>query len=211
MKAILILLLGINAYAEQFKVDQYVPSQSLIESIQKICSDDLSWVESVIIEGHTDIQGSEAYNLRLSKKRAETIKEILSEKCNLSKNVIKTVGLGELYPISNNHDENRRVEIHFIGTKNKTYIIKIKDTGYATPTVNTNRNILSLMFGNSYMPEWSHHQNNNVDVYLRHSFDVGFLYQRKLDNGVWISGGLLTNNKEGLDVSRYLLGAGFDF
>ncbi len=70
---------------------------------------------NLTIEGHTDSQGSESYNLDLSQKRAETVRNFLMKK-GYKPNLIATNGLGQDYPIADNASaegraNNRRVEI----------------------------------------------------------------------------------------------------
>ncbi len=69
----------------------------------------------VIIEGHTDNRGPEAYNQQLSQKRAQAVADILMAQ-GIGSDRITTRGLGENYPIAPNttvtgRQENRRVEI----------------------------------------------------------------------------------------------------
>lgn len=69
------------------------------------------------IEGHTDIVGSESYNLILSRKRAKAVKSYLVQH-GISSRRIKVKGFGASKPISDNKTEegkakNRRVEIKF--------------------------------------------------------------------------------------------------
>lgn len=68
------------------------------------------------IEGHTDNQGSEVYNLNLSKARAEAVREYLVKK-GVAPDRLRAVGLGESTPLDSNDTEsgravNRRVEFH---------------------------------------------------------------------------------------------------
>lgn len=68
----------------------------------------------IIIEGHTDIIGTEAYNLRLSKRRALSAKKYLTRH-GISSDRIKVKGYGFSRPIATNETEegrakNRRVE-----------------------------------------------------------------------------------------------------
>lgn len=76
----------------------------------------------VIIAGHTDSKGSEAYNQLLSEKRAESVKKWLSENAGISAGIMKTIGYGETRPMAINansdgsdnpegRQKNRRVEI----------------------------------------------------------------------------------------------------
>lgn len=75
----------------------------------------------VAVEGHTDSIGSEAYNQRLSKRRAEAV-AIGLENAGVSNRRIATRGFGERYPAAPNSNvdgtdnpagraKNRRVEV----------------------------------------------------------------------------------------------------
>lgn len=70
----------------------------------------------VLIHGHSDNVGDSQYNLDLSKKRAEEVKNFLLKQSNLGNISFLTEGFGETKPIASNDDEagqakNRRVEI----------------------------------------------------------------------------------------------------
>lgn len=69
----------------------------------------------VSIEGHTDSVGSEAYNLRLSRDRADSVASALVREGTESRR-ISTHGYGKSRPIASNDSErgrarNRRVEV----------------------------------------------------------------------------------------------------
>lgn len=69
----------------------------------------------LVIEGHTDSVGSDAYNLDLSRRRAETIRNWLIAKYRMDPKKIQAVGKGERAPIADNGNYqgrqlNRRVE-----------------------------------------------------------------------------------------------------
>jgi peptidoglycan-associated lipoprotein len=49
----------------------------------------------VTIEGFADPSGSEAYNLRLSRRRAEAVRDVMAERFGLPARQFKTVGYGE--------------------------------------------------------------------------------------------------------------------
>lgn len=70
----------------------------------------------IIVEGHTDATGSDAYNQRLSEQRAGNVADYLIDRGVASRNVI-VYGYGEAKPKSTNDTAegrqlNRRVEIH---------------------------------------------------------------------------------------------------
>jgi OOP family OmpA-OmpF porin len=69
----------------------------------------------VLVEGHTDSVGTAQYNLHLSQKRAEAVRNALLER-GVSTERITTKGFGESYPVASNvtaegRQLNRRVEI----------------------------------------------------------------------------------------------------
>jgi OOP family OmpA-OmpF porin len=79
-------------------------------------------LEVVIAVGHTDSVGTDAYNQRLSIRRAEAVKAYLVGK-NVEANRIYTEGKGEKQPVADNKTaagraKNRRVEIEVVGTRN---------------------------------------------------------------------------------------------
>jgi len=70
----------------------------------------------VAVQGHTDSVGSDAYNLLLSKRRAEAVKSELIA-LGIAPDRIETSGFGEASPVADNgteagRAENRRVEVH---------------------------------------------------------------------------------------------------
>ena len=80
-------------------------------------------LEVIIAVGHTDSVGSDAYNQKLSIRRAEAVKAyIVSKGVEVSR--VYTEGKGEKQPIADNKSaagraQNRRVEIEVVGTRNK--------------------------------------------------------------------------------------------
>ncbi len=77
---------------------------------------------NIIIYGHTDSSGNDDYNMSLSVKRAESVKNYLSSK-GLSSSRFEIVGMGETEPIDTNDTKegmanNRRVEFAIIANEN---------------------------------------------------------------------------------------------
>jgi OOP family OmpA-OmpF porin len=80
-------------------------------------------LEVIIAVGHTDSIGSDAYNQRLSVRRAEAVKAYLVTK-GIERTRVYTEGKGEKQPVADNKSsdgraKNRRVEIEVVGTKTK--------------------------------------------------------------------------------------------
>ncbi len=71
---------------------------------------------NVVLEGHTDNDGDENYNLDLSRKRAEAVGKYLITKGGIAPSKIKSYGYGEYRPLRSNDEKsgkywNRRVDI----------------------------------------------------------------------------------------------------
>ncbi|PLX94080.1 MAG: outer membrane beta-barrel domain-containing protein [Desulfuromonas sp.] len=72
--------------------------------------------EKILIAGHTDSDGSEAYNLQLSQKRADAVKAYLIQNYAIDGANLTAKGFGESQPIADNttaagKQKNRRVEL----------------------------------------------------------------------------------------------------
>ncbi|MBN2194985.1 MAG: OmpA family protein [Polyangiaceae bacterium] len=70
---------------------------------------------SILVEGHTDSQGTPADNLALSQRRGESVRAYLASKA-VPKEQLSSVGIGESRPLGDNatidgRGQNRRVEI----------------------------------------------------------------------------------------------------
>ena len=73
----------------------------------------------VDLVGYTDSMGSEAYNQKLSERRAQAVYQYLVSR-GINGSIIDVMGRGELDPVASNETEegralNRRVDIH-VGT-----------------------------------------------------------------------------------------------
>ncbi|EIK46628.1 OprF [Cellvibrio sp. BR] len=68
----------------------------------------------VTVEGHTDSQGSDAYNQKLSQSRADAVKAALITKYGIAADRVNAIGYGEAKPVADNmtadgREQNRRV------------------------------------------------------------------------------------------------------
>lgn len=73
-------------------------------------------VSRIIVEGHTDSLGSDAYNLDLSERRAQTVRRELITGLGLNDDQVHAIGFGEERPITTNKTDkgrlaNRRVDL----------------------------------------------------------------------------------------------------
>ena len=80
-------------------------------------------LEVIIAVGHTDSVGTDAYNDKLSMRRANAVKDYLQGK-GIEAGRIYTEGKGEKQPVESNKTsagraKNRRVEIEVVGTRMK--------------------------------------------------------------------------------------------
>ncbi len=78
-------------------------------------------LETLIATGHTDSIGTEAYNQKLSERRANSVKTYLVSK-GIDANRIYVEGKGETSPVASNSTregraQNRRVEIEIVGVR----------------------------------------------------------------------------------------------
>ncbi|MGW8287444.1 MAG: OmpA family protein [Desulfobulbales bacterium] len=106
-----------------FDTDSAIVRPGLYSEIDRIANILVKYPNTVIqVEGHTDSTGTESYNMDLSARRAEAVKNILVNK-GVEPSRILTLAFGESKPIaSNDYDygraQNRRVEIKVAPTTN---------------------------------------------------------------------------------------------
>jgi outer membrane protein OmpA-like peptidoglycan-associated protein len=70
---------------------------------------------TTVVEGHTDSVGSDAYNQRLSERRAGAVRDVLVNQYGVESGRVQAVGYGESRPVADNATAegraiNRRVE-----------------------------------------------------------------------------------------------------
>lgn len=93
--------------------------KNAIEGYRSEIRPELAEAYAAVIIGHTDSVGDPNYNLGLSKRRAETVREFLVETGSPAEK-LRIVGRGQNDPIASNETEegrakNRRVEVIVIG------------------------------------------------------------------------------------------------
>jgi outer membrane protein OmpA-like peptidoglycan-associated protein len=116
----------LNIYFDSDK--DYIPDTSALSLVRMA---NAAQFDTVVIYGHCDSIGSDAYNKILSERRVKSVRQMLQMN-GLKKEIIKSaVGYGELKPIASNADSatrrlNRRVEVFFAKANNMP-IAKVKE------------------------------------------------------------------------------------
>ena len=80
-------------------------------------------IEVIVATGHTDWTGSDAYNQKLSERRAKAVKAFLVSK-GIPESRVFAEGKGERQPVADNRTrdgraKNRRVEVEVVGKRNQ--------------------------------------------------------------------------------------------
>ncbi|MEJ7646313.1 MAG: OmpA family protein [Chryseolinea sp.] len=88
---------------------------------------------NVLIEGHTDSRGEDAYNQTLSEKRAKQVEDFLATQ-QVQNSRISTKGYGEKQPLASNEtttgqQSNRRVEVAIYANKEMKKLAKKGELG----------------------------------------------------------------------------------
>ncbi|AAP77032.1 peptidoglycan-binding protein [Helicobacter sp. MIT 03-1614] len=97
-----------------FDFDKYDIRSDMEDRVEKSAAALKSTGAKVVLEGHTDSYGSDAYNYALGTKRANAVKNALTTR-GVNASQIKTVSYGESKPTCTSdtpecNQENRRVE-----------------------------------------------------------------------------------------------------
>ena len=118
------LYFSFNHYG--IRADQKEAVNYDIDQVKQIIAESDSAAQAVVvIEGHTDQEGSPAYNVALSEKRAKTVADLFVA-AGVDRSAIKVVGRGQECPAVINgkvvdgsredREPNRRVEVRVIYT-----------------------------------------------------------------------------------------------
>jgi hypothetical protein len=89
-------------------------SYELLDNVAQVVNDH-NEIPLIFIQGHTDSDGNDAYNLTLSDRRAQSVMRYLTTAGKVEIARLKAKGFGETKPIADNKSEagkqqNRRVE-----------------------------------------------------------------------------------------------------
>ncbi len=129
-------------------------SMGALLDVSKILKDATAPVKII---GHTDSDGDDAANLKLSQQRANAVKDILVSQYNIDESKLTTEGRGETQPIADNKSaegkaQNRRVEFIFKAEADKyvrpagvaaTSDSKPASTAKSTTAINTDVSAVS--------------------------------------------------------------------
>ena len=99
--------------------------------------------QKVTVEGHTDDEGDEKYNVDLSNRRAESVKKVLEPKVKGSGISFETKGFGESQPILPNRTASGDA-IKKNQAKNRRVSFSYKPQGDIDPNVDTGKKISDL-------------------------------------------------------------------
>jgi outer membrane protein OmpA-like peptidoglycan-associated protein len=102
------------------KAELLPASKTLLDEVVKIMNEHPE-IEKIRIEGHTDNEASDGYNMKLSNNRAKAVRAYLISK-GIDGKRMEAKGFGETKPIASNdspdgREQNRRVEIHIVKRK----------------------------------------------------------------------------------------------
>ncbi len=105
--------LGVNVKIE-FAFDSAALDEAQKPKLAKLCNVmKASDIQLFRIIGHTDASGTDAYNERLSRLRAEEVQRFFVNDCGIDAGRLEAVGVGERFLLEGadpDSDQNRRVE-----------------------------------------------------------------------------------------------------
>jgi outer membrane protein OmpA-like peptidoglycan-associated protein len=109
---VVVSLLGINFPSGRSNIDS--SSTALMRKVQQALA--LFPDSSIVVEGHTDANGSDSANLILSQDRADAVKQYLVTQFGTNAEKISSIGYGEARPVATNETaagraRNRRIDL----------------------------------------------------------------------------------------------------
>jgi len=105
-------------------------SNGLLDEIVSVIKDNAQ-IKKIAIEGHTDADGSDKYNLKLSDGRAKSVMEYLTSH-GVDAGRLSAKGFGETKPIANNEtpegkETNRRVEFLITEQEEVKKVVEVEE------------------------------------------------------------------------------------
>ena len=103
-----------------FAFDKSILTEADVKELQKAITFVRKYPGAKIrLDGYTDSIGTEAYNMKLSERRAAAVKDYLIKEAGVDSSKITAVGHGKADPVANNKTaegraENRRVEVSIL-------------------------------------------------------------------------------------------------
>lgn len=211
LKVIGIILSVVNANANEphFDTASAVPNQSLMRQVEAICNE-IENGAKIVVEAHTDKRGSEEYNLKLSKNRAESVKQLILERCDKKIEEIKAIGMGEYFLVSERHDENRRAVIHLIQEKVKTIVIREsgnlvqeKEGAKESRAEKPEWHVTGFLSNGNYDLSVTK-SGNSASAELNRSWSGGVLVEKRVWESMYLGGGATVDG-------QVMIGVGFGF
>ncbi|HKV09411.1 MAG TPA: OmpA family protein [Thermoanaerobaculia bacterium] len=111
---------AIKVYFDYNSADLRPDATPNLDKLGRALSSDNLGSACIRIEGHTDNIGSDSYNERLSRDRAQSVVRYLTRQFGIDPERLIPVGYGESNPMANNNSEegrskNRRVQVVTLG------------------------------------------------------------------------------------------------
>lgn len=101
-------------YSITFDINSATMRPGEFEKLEALCNAvKQANIQDLVVIGHTDASGSAGHNLRLSKRRAEEVRNQLISRCGIPASTISAYGFGEQYLLPSvpaTAAANRRVE-----------------------------------------------------------------------------------------------------
>ena len=103
-----------------FAFDKSILTEADVKELQKAVDFVKKYPGAEIrLDGYTDYIGTDAYNIKLSERRATAVKDYLIKEAAVDSSKISAVGHGKADPVADNKTEegrakNRRVEISIL-------------------------------------------------------------------------------------------------
>lgn len=180
---------------EHFAYNSSKPLPTLIDKIQELCSD-ISKSSKLIIEAHADQRGSDVFNLKLTKKRAEEAAQLIKDVCRFDKEIVQ-VPMGKFFPQSKEHSENRRIVIHMIRDQVKTITIYEKEIQQQK----LNWQVKGLVVNNDYNLA-TQQTTTQAIAELQRQWSGGILIEKRVYDNWYLGGGAIFSGQYILSLGK---------